>query len=71
MKKSKKRQYLKRKHNKTVKRKREILVPSKTPKIIRNISNRIAGKLASNSYSPTINNELVSLKYFLIKILVY
>ena len=62
MKKSKKRQYLKRKHNKTVKRKREILVPSKTPKIIRNISNRIAGKLASNSYSPTINNELVSLK---------
>jgi hypothetical protein len=62
MKKSKKRQYLKRKHNKTVKRKREILVPSKTPKLIRNISNRIAGKLASNSYSPTINNELVSLK---------
>jgi hypothetical protein len=62
MKKSKKRQYLKRKHNKTVKRKREILVPSKTPKVIRNISNRIAGKLASNSYSPTINNELVSLK---------
>lgn len=62
MKKSKKRQYLKRKHNKTVKQKREILVPSKTPKVIRNISNRIAGKLASNSYSPTINNELVSLK---------
>ena len=38
------------------------MVPSKTPKVIRNISNRIAGKLASNSYSPTINNELVSLK---------
>lgn len=63
MKKSKNKNHLKRKrYNKTVKRRRDILVPSKTPLKVRTISNRIAGKIASNSYSPTINNELVSLK---------
>jgi hypothetical protein len=63
MKKSKNKNRLKRKiHNKTVKRGREIILPSKTPTKVRAISNRIAGKIQSRSYSPTINNELVSLK---------
>ena len=63
MKKSKNKNRLKRKiQNKTVKRDREIILPSKTSTKVRAISNRIAGKIQSRSYSPTINNELVSLK---------
>ena len=54
-----------RKHNRTLKHKRsarkEIILPSKTSLKVRKISDRIAGKVSSNSYSPTINNELVTL----------
>ena len=67
MKKSKKhKKYSKRrKHNRTLKHKqparKEIILPSKTSLKVRKISDRIAGKVSSNSYSPTINNELVTL----------
>jgi hypothetical protein len=54
------------KRNKTVKAKthsknREIILRSKTPLKIRKESNRIARGLTQNSYSPTINKELVTL----------
>ena len=61
MKKTRKRQKHK---NKTKKNKKEknIILKSKTTLKVRKISNVIAGKVASNSYSPTINKELVTLK---------
>ena len=63
MKKSKNhKNHLKRKHNRTVKRKRDIIIPSKTSLKVRKMSDRIAGKIKSHSYTPTINNELVTLK---------
>ena len=48
--------------NKTIKHRKDIIIPSKTALKVRKLSNKIANKLASNSYSPTINNELVTLK---------
>jgi len=61
----------KNRHNKTLKRKRHV-IPSSTPLKIRNLSNRIAGKLSpfmfynknvkKSSYSPTINKQLVTLQ---------
>jgi len=55
---------IKKTHNKTIKHnKREIILPTKTPLNIRKLSSRIADKLvSSDSYSPTINRELVTLK---------
>ena len=50
----------KRKHNVTIKR-REIIVPTTTSLEVRKISNRIASQFRKKSYSPTINNELVTL----------
>ena len=41
---------------------REIIVPNSTPLSIRKISNKIARKLVSGSYAPTINQALVTLK---------
>ena len=41
---------------------REIIVPTSTPLNIRKVSNRIARKLVSGSYAPTINQDLVTLK---------
>jgi hypothetical protein len=55
----------KRKHNKrTIKHHhhRDILVPTTTPLNVRKVSNKIARKLVSGSYAPTINQELVTLK---------
>jgi hypothetical protein len=49
------------KHNRTFKR-QNIIVPINTPLDIRKISYKIADKMKKNSYTPTINNELVSLK---------
>lgn len=54
----------KRKHKRrTIKHNhRDILIPTRTPLNVRKVSNRIARKLASGSYAPTINQELVTLK---------
>jgi hypothetical protein len=41
---------------------REIIVPTSTPLNVRKVSNRIARKLVSGSYAPTINQDLVTLK---------
>jgi hypothetical protein len=61
--KTKTNQKQKQKHNKTIKHnKKEIIVPTKTPSNIRKISNRIANKIDSGSYSPTVNRDLVTLK---------
>jgi hypothetical protein len=50
-------------YNKTIRHnKRDIILPTKTPLKLRKISNRIANKLDSGSYSPTINQDLVTLK---------
>ncbi len=47
----------------TIKRKqRDIILPTKTPKNIHNISKKISKKIESGSYSPTINNDLITLK---------
>jgi hypothetical protein len=47
----------------TIKRKqRDIILPTKTPKNINNISKKISQKIDSGSYSPTINNNLITLK---------
>ena len=40
----------------------DILVPTSTPLNVRKVSNKIARKLVSGSYAPTINQELVTLK---------
>ena len=61
MKKSKK----ERKHNKSKKRNRGargLTIRNKTPVAVRNISNKIAKKISVGSYSPTINQKLVTLK---------
>lgn len=63
MKKSRKHGHRKhRKHNKTFKHRSKIIVPNSTPLDIRKISNKIARKSTKESYAPTINNELVTLK---------
>lgn len=41
---------------------KEIIVPTSTPLNVRKVSNKIARKLVSGSYAPTINQELVTLK---------
>jgi len=64
MKKSKKERIAKAKKNlkrKTVKA-RGLTIRNKTPIAVRNISNKIAKKLSVGSYSPTINQQLVTLK---------
>ena len=50
-------------HNKTVKRHRhrEILLPTTTPLQVRKVSNKIAHQFVPGSYSPTINQQLVTL----------
>lgn len=51
------------KNKRTIKRKqRDIILPTKTPKNIHNISEKISKKIDSGSYSPTINNDLITLK---------
>ena len=50
----------KKKHNVTKKR-REIIIPTTTPLEVRKVSNRIASRFSKRSYSPTINNDLVTL----------
>jgi hypothetical protein len=55
----------KRKHTKTTKHQNhELIIPSSTPLQIRKISNKIRSTLkqGSYSYSPTINNQLITLK---------
>jgi len=61
MKKSRKHRRHKKRKNKTIKIKRRILA-SETPIIIRKISNNIAKKLSNKSYSPTINQDLITLQ---------
>jgi hypothetical protein len=58
MKKSKK----ERKSKKRNRGARGITIRNKTPVAVRNISNKIAKKLSIGSYSPTINQQLVTLK---------
>ena len=41
---------------------REIIIPTSTPLNVRKVSNKIARKLVSGSYAPTINQDLVTLK---------
>jgi len=51
------------KNNVTVKRgKRLLRLKNRTPRKVRRMSKNIAGKLATHSYSPTINLDLVTLK---------
>jgi hypothetical protein len=51
------------KKNKTFKKyKKQILIPTTTSLQIRKLSRKISQRLDHNSYSPTINNELVTLK---------
>jgi hypothetical protein len=59
-----KRNHNKRNHNKTIKNHRLVIAKSFTPNKIRKISNKIANKLSINkeSYSPTINKNLVTLQ---------
>jgi len=40
----------------------DLVLSSETPLNIRKLSNKIARRISSNSYSPTINRELISLK---------
>ena len=61
MRKSRKHRHHKKRKNKTIKVKRKI-IPSDTPIKIRKISSRIANKLSNKSYSPTINQELITLQ---------
>ena len=42
--------------------KREIIIPTSTPLNVRKVSNKIARKLVSSSYAPTINQQLITLK---------
>ena len=65
MKKTKKHKHKNEKKRKTVKRHRYkelIIIPNSTPLKIRKISNKINVNLKKSSYSPTINQELISLK---------
>ena len=51
------------KHRKTMKKRiRKLFIPSSTPIQVRKISNKISASLKTGSYSPTINNELITLK---------
>ena len=54
----------KRRKRRTIKHheRREIIVPTSTPLNVRKVSNKIARKLVSGSYAPTINQQLVTLK---------
>ena len=62
MKKSRKYKHKKR-HNKTIKHHhREIILPTTTPLQIRKVSDKIARQLVPDSYSPTINKELITMK---------
>lgn len=58
--KSRKKNQKERKHNIT-KKQREIIIPNTTPQQDRKISKQIAYKISKKSYSPTINEELVTL----------
>ena len=50
-------------YNRTVKKRySDLIVPSETPLKVHKISDRIAKKISSGSYSPTINKQLVTLK---------
>ena len=60
--KHKKHQKHKRHHHKTKHNKNRLSVPNSTPLKIRKISNRINNMIKKGSYSPTINNKLVTLK---------
>jgi hypothetical protein len=52
-----------RRYNRTVKeRYSDLIVPSETPLKVHKLSDRIAKKISSGSYSPTINKQLVTLK---------
>ena len=64
MKKSRKHKHKhKKRHNKTVKHHhREIILPTTTPLQIRKVSDKIARQLVPDSYSPTINKELITMK---------
>jgi len=68
MSKSRKHRHKKEKRHKKIRRtikhreRREIIIPTSTPLNIRKVSNKIARKLVSGSYAPTINQELVTLK---------
>jgi hypothetical protein len=63
MKKSRKHRHRKhKKQNITFKHRNKIIVPNSTPLDIRKISSKIARKATKESYAPTINNELVTLK---------
>jgi hypothetical protein len=56
-----------RRYNRTVKgRYSDLLIPSETPPNVHKISQRIAKKISSGSYSPTINKQLVTLKSALV-----
>jgi hypothetical protein len=49
--------------NKTIKHKhKELILQNKTPRKIRKVSNQVAMGLKINSYSPTINQDLVTLR---------
>jgi len=64
MKKSRKHKHkYKKGNNKTVKRHhREIILPTTTPLQVRKVSNKIAHQLVPGSYSPTVNEELITMK---------
>jgi len=69
MSKSRKHRHKKEKRDKRRKRRtikhherREIIVPTSTPLNVRKVSNKIARKLVSGSYAPTINQQLITLK---------
>jgi hypothetical protein len=63
MSKSRKYKHKKKKTNQTLKQyRKKIIVPTSTSIKIRKVSNKIARGLASGSYSPTINQKLVTLK---------
>ena len=63
MNKSRKQRHHLKRNPKTIKhRHRELIVRNKTPLKLRKASNQIAKKIASHSYSPTINQDLVTLK---------
>lgn len=63
--KSRKNKYKKDKNNKKkyslTRKNREIKIPTTTPQNVRKISNKIASQIIHKSYSPSINNELVTL----------
>ena len=62
MSKTRKHKHRKDRRRHKTKRNKEIIVPSSTPIQIRKISNKINKDLATGSYSPTINKQLITLK---------